>query len=160
MASSVAAGTSMTIEDELTWSICLELYKNPVSFPCLHSFCFDCIKGLSRQQPKQPIGVTVLHCPECRKGVELWGGVERDLVKNFSLANIVDKFRKEKERISIHKETCSSHGKDIALYCMTCWVLLCTDCFQDHKAHDVDNLKTACEKYLVRLLRYPNYKKV
>uniref|UniRef100_A0A8C9FH00 RING-type domain-containing protein n=1 Tax=Pavo cristatus TaxID=9049 RepID=A0A8C9FH00_PAVCR len=57
-------GASSSLEDELSCSICLSLYRNPVSLCCGHSFCKQCVqKALGVQQQAK----ASYSCPLCRK---------------------------------------------------------------------------------------------
>ena len=37
------------LEDSVTCWICFELFRDPVTLPCSHSFCRECAVGLSKQ---------------------------------------------------------------------------------------------------------------
>uniref|UniRef100_A0A8D2NE70 Tripartite motif containing 47 n=1 Tax=Zonotrichia albicollis TaxID=44394 RepID=A0A8D2NE70_ZONAL len=59
---------SQKLEEKLVCSICLELFKVPVTLPCGHNFCRDCISdhwAKKRQEPEPSIT-----CPECRRAFE------------------------------------------------------------------------------------------
>nr|XP_023674120.1 uncharacterized RING finger protein T02C1.1-like isoform X1 [Paramormyrops kingsleyae] len=72
------------ISDELTCSVCLDIYKDPYLLPCGHSFCHSCIQGLST--------ALELKCPDCRRECRSW----EDVVRNYKLANIVQVLMAEK----------------------------------------------------------------
>jgi hypothetical protein len=52
------------LEELVTCAVCHELLNNPKVFPCLHSYCYECIVKLSERQCD-------LVCPECRAPVEV-----------------------------------------------------------------------------------------
>ena len=56
--------TFARLEELVTCAVCFELLKNPKVFPCLHSYCYDCIVELSQRE-------CGLECPECRIPVEV-----------------------------------------------------------------------------------------
>uniref|UniRef100_A0A8C5MTK6 Uncharacterized protein n=1 Tax=Leptobrachium leishanense TaxID=445787 RepID=A0A8C5MTK6_9ANUR len=53
---------SADLRDELTCSICLNIYTDPVTLPCGHSFCRTCIGDVLDTQE----GSGAYKCPECR----------------------------------------------------------------------------------------------
>ncbi|XP_063788591.1 E3 ubiquitin-protein ligase TRIM7-like [Pseudophryne corroboree] len=69
---------------ELSCSICLSLYTDPVSLRCGHIFCRDCIVSVLDTQE----GAGVYSCPECRTEYQERPALE----KNRKLSNIVEHF--------------------------------------------------------------------
>nr|XP_040035776.1 zinc-binding protein A33-like [Gasterosteus aculeatus aculeatus] len=53
-------GGSVLTEDQFTCSICLEVFVEPVSTPCGHSFCKACLQGYWNHSKK-------FLCPMCKK---------------------------------------------------------------------------------------------
>eukprot|EP00061_Rhincodon_typus_P007226 g28720.t1 len=49
------ASSQSWLDEELTCSICLQVYTDPVTLACQHSYCRSCIEEFSPQS-----------CPECR----------------------------------------------------------------------------------------------
>ncbi|MFT7806559.1 Tripartite motif-containing protein 65-like [Arapaima gigas] len=72
------------IVEELTCTVCLEIYREPQLLPCGHSFCLQCLRDLRR--------VLDFRCPECRQECRKL----EDIRKNHKLANIVDVYLTEK----------------------------------------------------------------
>lgn len=68
------------LAQEMRCSICFELYDNPHSLPCQHSFCYECVMGCFRATRK-------MECPLCKAPV--W---KRQLTTNHTLAGIVKAF--------------------------------------------------------------------
>ena len=56
--------TIVKLEELVTCAVCHELLNNPKVFPCLHSYCYECIVKLSQRECD-------LVCPECRAPVEV-----------------------------------------------------------------------------------------
>ncbi|XP_077306159.1 E3 ubiquitin/ISG15 ligase TRIM25-like [Lithobates pipiens] len=76
---------SADLRDELKCSICLNLYKEPISLKCAHSFCWDCIVTALDTQEESG----VYSCPECRVRYTAYPALE----KNRKLCNIVECFK-------------------------------------------------------------------
>ncbi|XP_017571115.1 E3 ubiquitin/ISG15 ligase TRIM25-like [Pygocentrus nattereri] len=74
------------LEQELSCAICLQLYNDPVSLPCGHSYCLACVQ--TSQKSDLPGGQP--RCPECRQEYD---GLE-SLLRNFKLCGIVEGYRK------------------------------------------------------------------
>ncbi|XP_078584338.1 E3 ubiquitin-protein ligase TRIM63-like [Branchiostoma floridae x Branchiostoma japonicum] len=135
------------IEQELTCSICLELFTRPKMLPCQHTFCQDCLQDIARKtRPFQ--------CPNCRQKIVLPEKGAAGFPNNNLVGNLCDTLRKrmkekDKGRQQNHpKVKCSSHSsKDIDLYCNRCKVPVCFECLrEDHKLHPMTDLETALQE--------------
>ncbi|KAK7910019.1 hypothetical protein WMY93_014703 [Mugilogobius chulae] len=93
--------SSFLTDDEFLCSICLDLFTNPASTPCGHSFCLRCI---SRYWD----GVKVCQCPLCKKTYYK----KPDLHINRTLREITEHFKTMREdRIEGATEAPHKRGK-------------------------------------------------
>uniref|UniRef100_A0A8C5R871 Uncharacterized protein n=1 Tax=Leptobrachium leishanense TaxID=445787 RepID=A0A8C5R871_9ANUR len=117
---------SADLRDELTCSICLNIYTDPVTLPCGHSFCRTCIGDVLDTQE----GSGAYKCPECRAESQ-----ERPaLVKNRKLRNIADNIRSthpEQEEAGIPCTYCDS-PVPAAKTCLHCEASLCDKHLKKH----------------------------
>uniref|UniRef100_A0A3B1K4C1 Uncharacterized protein n=1 Tax=Astyanax mexicanus TaxID=7994 RepID=A0A3B1K4C1_ASTMX len=72
-------------EDQFCCSVCLEILRDPVTIPCGHSYCMECIKGYWRKTEHK----TGYSCPQCRRGFN----PRPVLARNTMLAELVNKLR-------------------------------------------------------------------
>lgn len=72
-------------EDQFTCSICLEVFNNPVSTPCGHSFCQSCISSYWDRQG----GAKVYQCPLCKESFRK----RPELHVNLTLKEITEQFK-------------------------------------------------------------------
>lgn len=115
--------------DFLTCSICLEVYNDPKTLPCLHSFCADCIDNYTKENNSK----AEHPCPECRETFHLpEGGVGR-MKTNFCLKNLVE-FVSSTTITSKKCSFCRLNGEDFeaTAKCLTCEDFLCPEC-ADHR---------------------------
>uniref|UniRef100_A0A3Q2WS20 RING-type domain-containing protein n=1 Tax=Haplochromis burtoni TaxID=8153 RepID=A0A3Q2WS20_HAPBU len=106
---------------KLCCSICLDLLKDPVTIPCGHSYCTNCVKHHWDEEDHKKTH----SCPQCRQTFT----PRPALVKNTVLAELV-------EELKLKGNICSCHGKDLKLFCRTdqkCTCLLCA--VYEHKHH-------------------------
>ena len=130
--------------NDLRCGICLELFKDPRSLPCLHTFCFECLQ--------QSLGNShSLKCPVCRAKHELSPVMVKQLpVDQYAVQELPLKRLQELSG----KQLCKSCGEQGALvaWCEDCSTLICQTCvslhhkiavFQKHTVVTVNEPKAA-----------------
>ncbi|XP_036973411.1 tripartite motif-containing protein 16-like [Acanthopagrus latus] len=73
-------------QEKFFCSICLDLLKDPVTIPCGHSFCMNCIRSYWEEQDQKKI----CSCPQCRQTFQ----PRPALMKNTMLADLVEELKK------------------------------------------------------------------
>ncbi|OCU02836.1 E3 ubiquitin/ISG15 ligase TRIM25 [Xenopus laevis] len=115
------------LRDELTCSICLSIYTDPVSLPCGHNFCRGCIEKVLDTQE----GSGAYSCPECRQEFK-----ERPaLPRNRTLGNIAERFRPteiEPGGTGIFCTYCVLSPVPAAKSCLLCEASLCDTHLRGH----------------------------
>jgi len=118
MATAASVATDWT-----TCPICLEVFDNPKSLPCIHGFCLKCLEQHFRD--KKP-GDEV-PCPLCRKKFQIPPDGLCGLQHHFIIQQLVDARGSHCDK---HKE------KQVELYCHDCNENICVLCFAaKHRQH-------------------------
>ena len=131
------------LKQQLTCPVCLDIYTNPKSLPCLHSFCQHCLEGLL----VNPQGNKYLiKCPTCRTSTEL---LEPTGPAAFPVAFHINNL---KEIYSLMKQekamNCSKHNDPLIIFCETCEEVICGYCtIDDHKNHDCTPIKDSYDQH-------------
>ena len=128
------------LEEQLTCAICLDLYTNPKSLSCFHSFCQKCLEGL----PQDPQGDKYfISCPTCRHHTQL---PEPKGAADFPAAFQINNFKEVHNlmiKVSGHQQVicdiCTTTNATV--YCKECNKCLCEKCINIHKsgASDIDH---------------------
>ncbi|XP_060903424.1 E3 ubiquitin/ISG15 ligase TRIM25 isoform X1 [Labrus mixtus] len=124
----------MSLEDELTCSICLSPFDCPVTIPCGHNFCQDCLLTTWKNS---------YSCPQCRTVF----ATKPELKKNTVLSTVVNTFNsrsnkgkasqvieesKEKEKEDVIRcDTCME--AEASQTCLTCMVSFCEEHLRPHR---------------------------
>ncbi|XP_068097622.1 E3 ubiquitin/ISG15 ligase TRIM25-like [Hyperolius riggenbachi] len=107
-------------EGELSCSICLNVYQDPVMLQCGHSFCSNCIGDVLDEQK----GSGLYSCPQCRTEF-----AERPaLHRNIALRNIAESLQPnipEQEISGILCNYCINSSAPAIKTCVNCEASLC-----------------------------------
>ncbi|XP_051490868.1 tripartite motif-containing protein 65 [Apus apus] len=111
----MASPVSQKLEEKLVCSICLELFKVPVTLPCGHNFCKSCISDHWHKQERAPSGAEQGYtCPECRRHFQHCPELE----KNVNLCSVAELAREDEVRVLATErgevtrgELCPQHGQ-------------------------------------------------
>ncbi|XP_029368029.1 E3 ubiquitin/ISG15 ligase TRIM25 isoform X2 [Echeneis naucrates] len=116
------------LEEELTCSICLSTFQCPVTIPCGHNFCQDCLLATWRD---------TYSCPQCRTHFP----TKPELKKNTVLSTVVETFnlrssksemsRMKEEKKVIRCDTCME--AEAAQTCLTCMASFCEEHLRPHR---------------------------
>ncbi|KAG8431579.1 hypothetical protein GDO86_018123 [Hymenochirus boettgeri] len=111
---------SADLRAEVTCCICMNIYKDPVTLPCGHNYCLECIQRTWDSQEhidERP------SCPECRQTYRR----RPELTKNVRLRNIAEYMVSETTKHETSGIICSYCDSPVpaAKTCVLCEVSLC-----------------------------------
>ena len=150
-----------SLEEQLTCPVCIDIYTNPRTLPCLHSFCQECLEGLPfrpcdqtwrggrgrrrNPQPQSPRRHSI-NCPTCRKPAVL--PIEEGATSfpiAFHLNSLKETYelllqqQKSLEESLSHSQAvvqcgdCNAAFSDVFVFCQECDKYLCKRCVATHK---------------------------
>uniref|UniRef100_A0A3Q2VSE4 Bloodthirsty-related gene family, member 30 n=1 Tax=Haplochromis burtoni TaxID=8153 RepID=A0A3Q2VSE4_HAPBU len=121
----MAESAELFTEQELTCSICLDLFTDPVSTPCGHNFCQACIGGYWASS-------AVSTCPLCKHQFE--GRPQLSINKVF--AQIAEKYKQTHyaplPSPFVWCDVCTGIKQPAVSSCLTCTASYCTEHVQPH----------------------------
>eukprot|EP00058_Branchiostoma_floridae_P003265 XP_002588753.1 hypothetical protein BRAFLDRAFT_89820 [Branchiostoma floridae] len=131
------------IREELTCSICLELFTRPKVLPCQHTFCQDCLQDHAGRGG-------AFRCPNCRQQVRLPHQGVAGLPDNHLVSSLCATLQKqatlsgETAEVPRAENLCNFHPSEkLKLYCKPCQIPICELCLEE--AHD-DHYTTTINK--------------
>ncbi len=154
-------------EDFLTCALCMEVYSDPRTLPCLHSFCYTCLNDLLRNIESSQFQrqENTLKCPLCQEKHVVPKNGASDFRKDFRIASLLDKMKstnaasvQEQQAIvanSACSDNCERHpDQSLHYYCEEerCDKAICELCWaNDHERHSVILLHKALEDLKTRI---------
>uniref|UniRef100_A0A8C3JH04 Zinc finger protein RFP-like n=1 Tax=Calidris pygmaea TaxID=425635 RepID=A0A8C3JH04_9CHAR len=133
------------LQDESCCSICLEIFQDPVSIHCGHSFCRSCITRTWEGR------TTNFSCPQCRETV-----ARKTLRPNWELANMIEAAKglnlQTVREVEGGGNFCEKHQEPLKLFCQDDKRLLCVVCDRSkvHRDHSVVPMDEAVQECKVR----------
>uniref|UniRef100_H3AEL8 Tripartite motif containing 35 n=1 Tax=Latimeria chalumnae TaxID=7897 RepID=H3AEL8_LATCH len=128
-------------EEDLTCSICREIFTDPVTLQCGHYFCQKCVCEHWKQTDTQS-------CPVCRAFCS-----KTDLKINITLLKIVDALKKKPK--AQPEGICSEHEEKLKLFCLEDQELICVVCqtSKKHQNHKCCPIKEAASEFSLKCLQ-------
>ena len=149
------------LKQHLTCSICLEIYNEPKTISCLHTFCCECLSNHARASHKQG----KFRCPECQAQIDLPEGNRFKSLPSSFFHNSLLSLLAVRRSGDGSKITCSQCMKTNSqmFYCFDCGQFMCPDCYNAHEmlkasfeGHKVTPVKEfKAEDYEALLKRQP-----
>ncbi|XP_054555460.1 tripartite motif-containing protein 5-like isoform X4 [Talpa occidentalis] len=144
----MASNILVSIQEEVTCPICLDLLKEPLSLDCGHSFCRACITANNKESAATQEEKS--SCPVCRISYE-----PGHLRPNRHLANIAEQLRgvKMNPEGEQKKELCVRHGEKLLLFCKQDGKVICLLCerSQEHRDHQTFLIEEIVKEYQEKL---------
>ena len=147
-----------SLKEEVTCSVCIQLYTNPKQLPCLHIFCLQCLNNLARTSARGG----KIKCPLCQREVDIPESGTLDTMPNcFHMKNLLDILAiKECDTAKVTCGNCEMKRKE-ASYCFHCGKFWCNDCVNAHnilrenREHRILALKDFKDKDFEDVLKRP-----
>ncbi|XP_051565509.1 E3 SUMO-protein ligase RanBP2-like [Myxocyprinus asiaticus] len=119
----------MTGQGSLRCIICLDLLINPVTIPCGHTFCKDCITGLWEQNDDRED----YSCPQCK---QTFSQIPR-LIKCVVVKELCEKLRKMRTKThsdghDVSCDSCTTRRMKAIKSCLTCLASFCDSHTEQH----------------------------
>ena len=138
----MAEGLSVqeSLKLDLTCKICWELMHEPKTLPCTHVYCKQCLQKLASHSQATSDSAAP-QCPECHQDIP--NSNIDDLPTDFRIARLKGVYDTVLQinqgagtTTELNLTSCNLHGRQTALYCITCRDVFCQDCEKSHVNHN------------------------
>lgn len=134
--------TIKRVKEELSCAVCQDLFNEPKTLYCLHTFCASCILGSEnarRRTRGRDDPPNMVECPVCCTLSEYEGGV-KGITTNFVYVKLVEHLNVHEKLTSGDLLRCGKCVKDLdekpnvsVSFCYDCRAPLCEFCQKMHK---------------------------
>ncbi|XP_055067026.2 E3 ubiquitin-protein ligase TRIM39 [Misgurnus anguillicaudatus] len=120
----MASSSSALSEEQIQCSICLDVFTDPVSTPCGHNFCRDCLKKFWDCSQHYT-------CPMCKETFKK----RPELRINTTLKEIVGHLQKRyvEEEYTVYCDVCTGKHRRALKSCLNCETSFCETHLEPHK---------------------------
>ena len=146
------------LREEVSCSVCSDLFTDPKHLSCLHSFCLKCLNRWYETCG----GGEAIKCPKCQTLSRVpASGDLKDLPTSFYLNGLIDVLAiKECKKTQVTCGNCEKKCSE-ASYCFQCCIFYCEHCLichntmRDKKEHRVLALKQFQDRDYEDVLKRP-----
>lgn len=147
------------LREEVSCSVCSNIFTDPKQLPCLHSFCLRCLTQWHRASYNSQ---GTIKCPNCLALSRVPdSGDLKDLPTSFYLNGMIDVLTiKECDSGQVRCGNCDEKSSESS-YCFQCCAFWCKDCLsghniiRSHKDHRVLAVKEFQDKDYEDVLKRP-----
>ena len=117
------------LREEVSCSVCSDIFTDPKHLSCLHSFCLKCLQ----QWYETCGGGEAIKCPKCQTFSQVpASGDLKDLPTSFYLNGLIDVLAiKECKKTQVKCGNCDKKRSEVS-YCFQCCVFYCDQCVAAH----------------------------
>ena len=146
------------LREEVSCSVCSDIFTDPKHLSCLHSFCLKCLQ----QWYETCGGGEAIKCPKCQTFCQVpASGDLKDLPTSFYLNGLIDVLAiKECKKTQVKCGNCDKKRSEVS-YCFQCCIFYCDQCVAAHnilrrnREHRVLAIKDFQDKDLEDVLKRP-----
>ena len=117
------------LREEVSCSVCSDIFTYPKHLSCLHSFCLKCLQ----QWYETCGGGEAIKCPKCQTFSRVpASGDLKDLPTSFYLNGLIDVLAiKECKKTQVKCGNCDKKRSEVS-YCFQCCIFYCDQCVAAH----------------------------
>ncbi|XP_078804030.1 E3 ubiquitin-protein ligase TRIM35-like [Oryzias latipes] len=133
---------SLLLPEDLSCTICRDVFRDPVVLTCSHSYCRACLQNWWS-------GKQVLECPVCKKRSS-----SSDMTSNLVLKKVCEAILERKAKGDAdRKVVCRLHAEKLKLFCVDHQEPLCLVCLHSdaHAGHNVKPIEEVTRKHREQL---------
>ncbi|XP_041935227.1 zinc-binding protein A33-like isoform X3 [Alosa sapidissima] len=122
-------------EDNLSCPICCDIFRDPVTLKCSHSFCQECLQKYWKD-------LEVLLCPVCRKNCS-----SEEPTLSLAFKSLCESLKRTNRAVQPDQQLCPLHEEKLKLFCFDDKQPICVICHtsKKHKNHVCSPIEEAVE---------------